>query len=50
MEGTPRTPYVRLEDTGKRLMALIRESRGFSNKDLAKFADQLTALIEKWEK
>ncbi len=47
-DGTPRTPYVRLEDTGKRLMALIRESRGFSNKDLAKFADQLNALIDKW--
>ena len=48
-DGSPRTPYVRLEETGKRLMSLIRESRGLTNKDLAKFADQLSALIDKWK-
>ncbi|MBR3166464.1 MAG: MBL fold metallo-hydrolase, partial [Lachnospiraceae bacterium] len=43
------TPYVRLEKTGERLMALIHASRGLSNKDLAKFASQLAALCDKWE-
>ncbi|MCR5295106.1 MAG: MBL fold metallo-hydrolase [Lachnospiraceae bacterium] len=47
-DGTPRTPYVRLLDTEKRLLSLIHECRGMSNKDLAKFADQLDALIGKW--
>ena len=43
------TPYVRLEKTGERLMALIHASRGLSNEDLAKFASQLAALCDKWE-
>lgn len=44
------TPYVRLEKTAERLMAVIRMNRGLANKDLAKFADQLSALCDKWER
>ena len=44
------TVYDRLVEVGKRLMRLIDKSRGWANKDLAKLADQLQALCEKWEK
>ena len=44
------TPYVRLEKTAERLLAIIHENRGMANKDLAKFADQLNALCDKWER
>ena len=44
------TVYDRLVDCGKRLMSLIEKSKGFANKDLAKFADQIQALCDKWEK
>ncbi len=44
------TVYDRLVEVGKRLMRLIEKSRGWANKDLAKLADQLQALCEKWEK
>lgn len=44
------TVYDRLVEVGKRLMRLIDRSKGWANKDLAKFADQLQALCEKWEK
>ena len=47
-ESAKATPYVRLEKTGERLMAIIRQNRKLSNKDLAKFADQLNALCDKW--
>ena len=47
-ESAKTTPYVRLERTGERLMAIIRQNRKLSNKDLAKFADQLNALCDKW--
>lgn len=43
------TPFIRLENAGKRLMAIISASRGLTNKDLAKFADQLTSLCDKWQ-
>lgn len=42
--------YRRLEDTGRRLMDIITRSRGGANKDLGRFADQLRALLEKWDK
>ena len=48
--GKTSTVYDRLVDCGKRLMGLIEKSRGLANKDLAKFADQIQALCEKWEK
>ncbi|MDD6159811.1 MAG: MBL fold metallo-hydrolase [Oscillospiraceae bacterium] len=41
--------YLRLEDVGRRLNAVISASSGRANKDLAKLADQITALLDKWE-
>ena len=48
--GRVSTPYARLEKTAERLLAVIRANRGLANKDLAKFADQLNALCDKWER
>ena len=42
--------FERLLAAGRRLMALIERSRGCANKDLGKFADQITAVCDKWEK
>ena len=42
--------YKRLEETGRRLMEVISHNRGGANKDLARFADQLRALIDKWDR
>ncbi len=41
--------FDRLLGAGKRLMAVIERCRGRSNKDLAKFADQVNRLADKWE-
>lgn len=41
--------YSRLELTGQRLQNIIRDSQGFSNKDLNRFNDQLQELIAKWK-
>ena len=46
----PDMSFERLLATGRRLMALIERSRGCANKDLGKFADQIAALCDKWEK
>ncbi len=42
--------FARLEAAGRRLMAVIGRNRGGANKDLAKFADQINALCNKWER
>ncbi|MBR1440965.1 MAG: MBL fold metallo-hydrolase [Lachnospiraceae bacterium] len=42
--------YGRLVAAGKRLMAVIEQNQGGANKDLAKFADQISALCEKWQR
>ncbi len=42
--------YKRLLDVANKLMALIGSSKGWSNKDLGKLADQIRALISKWDK
>ena len=42
--------YDRLVEAGKRLLHIIEKSKGFANKDLAKMADQLQALCDKWER
>mgnify|MGYP000925512426 CR=1 FL=1 len=42
--------FLRLLAAGERLMAVIRRSEGRTNKDLGKFADQIDALSNKWEK
>ena len=46
--GSP--AYRRLEEAGEKLMEAIRHNKGGTNKDLAKFADQIRALVEKWER
>lgn len=45
--GSP--AYQRLEEVGEQLMEVIRHNKGGTNKDLGKFADQLRALIQKWD-
>ncbi len=40
--------YDRLVQAGKRLIAVIQNSRGLTNKDLAKFTDQINALCDKY--
>ncbi|MGI6499447.1 MAG: MBL fold metallo-hydrolase RNA specificity domain-containing protein [Anaerostipes sp.] len=42
--------YTRLESCGNRLLEVIARNQGGANKDLAKFADQINALCDKWEK
>lgn len=49
-QGSVSTPYARLQDTADRLLSLIHSKKGMANKDLAHFADQLSALCDKWEK
>ncbi len=44
------TTYDRLTQTLQRITAVIQNSRGFSNKELAKMADQLSELCAKWER
>ena len=41
--------YERLVAVGQMVMEAIKRSRGRDNKSLARFADQLRALLEKWE-
>ncbi|MDO4292254.1 MAG: MBL fold metallo-hydrolase [Eubacteriales bacterium] len=40
--------YGRLLAAGERLLGLIRQSSGLANKDLARFADQINSLCDKW--
>ena len=42
--------FDRLVQAGKRLVSIINSSRGLSNKELARFADQINALCEKYLK
>ena len=42
--------FARLTAAGKRLMAVIEASRGGANKSLARFADQINSLCDKWDK
>lgn len=44
------TVFGRLLAAGQRLLAVIRHNEGGTNKDLAKFADQIDALCDKWER
>ena len=45
--GSP--AFVRLLDVSKYLQQVIDRNRGRPNKDLAKLADQLRTIIEKWD-
>ena len=47
--SAPSAAWQRLEQTGRRLEEVIARSRGRSNKDLARLADQIKALLDKWE-
>ena len=40
--------YSRLKAAGARLMGIIARSEGMTNKDKAKFADQINSLCDKW--
>ena len=42
--------FARLIAAGERLMAVIHKCEGMANKDLAKFADQINSLCEKWDR
>lgn len=42
--------FQRLLNAGKRLLLVIEHNRGGANKDLAKFADQINALSDKWDR
>ena len=51
-EGASRAASVfqRLVSAGKRLLRVIEHNEGGANKDLAKFADQINALCDKWDR
>jgi metallo-beta-lactamase family protein len=42
--------FDRLVAAGQRLMAVIFKNEGVANKDLAKFADQINSLSDKWDR
>lgn len=42
--------FLRLMSAGERLMDIIRSKEGGSSKSLSKIADQLNALMDKWER
>lgn len=42
--------FARLLAAGQRLLAVIGQCEGMANKDLAKFADQINALCDKWQR
>lgn len=44
------TVFNRLTEAGRRLMSVIDKNRGGTNKDLARFASQITALADKWDR
>lgn len=41
--------FSRLLAAGQRLLTVIHKNEGGANKDLAKFADQITSLCDKWD-
>jgi len=41
--------YQRLVAAGQRLLGVIKKCEGYANKDLAKFADQINSLCDKWD-
>lgn len=46
----PSGVFARLQAAGQRLLTVIRHNEGGANKDLAKFADQINALCDKWDR
>ena len=51
-EGRQRadTVFARLYAAGQRLLSVINKNKDSSNKDISKFADQITALCDKYDK
>ena len=41
--------YARLLAAAQRLLALVQKSDGMANKDMAKFADQINSVCDKWQ-
>jgi metallo-beta-lactamase family protein len=48
--GKESTVYARLLNMGQQLLEVIKHNKGGANKDLARFADQIKALIDKWDR
>ncbi|MBQ7955677.1 MAG: MBL fold metallo-hydrolase [Lachnospiraceae bacterium] len=48
-EREPSGVFARLLAAGNRLLAVIKKNEGGANKDLAKFADQIIALCDKYD-
>lgn len=48
--GRAAAVFQRLVSAGKRLMRVIEHNEGGANKDLARFADQINALCDKWDR
>lgn len=44
------TVFDRLVAAGQRLIAVIGKNKEIANKDMAKFADQINALCDKWDR
>ncbi len=42
--------FLRLLNMGRRLMGVIEKNRGGTNKDLARFAEQVQSLCDKWDR
>ena len=42
--------FSRLLAAGQRLIGVIKKNEGCANKDLAKFADQINSLCDKWDR
>ncbi|HAK58161.1 MAG TPA: MBL fold hydrolase [Lachnospiraceae bacterium] len=42
--------FSRLLTAGQRLLSVIRKNEGMSNKDAAKFTDQINSLCDKWDR
>lgn len=42
--------YQRLWAAGQRLLTVIKHNEGGTNKDLARFADQINSLCDKWDR
>ncbi len=42
--------YRRLVTAGQRLMSVIRKNEGLSNKETARFTDQINTLCDKWDR
>lgn len=42
--------FGRLIAAGERLLAVIRKNEGLSNKDVAKFTNQINSLCDKWDR